>query len=38
MKLVRIDIDVNEHERLSNITFRHTLMYMTSAFIAVLQE
>ena len=24
-KLVRKDMDVNEHERLSNITLRHTL-------------
>jgi len=38
MKLVRMDIDIDEDERLSNITFRHTLMERTSACIAVLQE
>jgi len=28
-------MDVNQHERLSNITLRHTLKQMNNAFIAV---
>jgi hypothetical protein len=34
--LIRKDMDVNEHERLSNITLRHKLKLSNSAFIAVL--
>ena len=29
------DVDVNEHERLSNITLRHKLKQRNSTFIAV---
>ena len=35
--IVRKDMDVNQHERLSNITLRHKLKQLNNAFIAVLQ-
>ena len=35
-QLVRNDMDVNEHERLSNVTLRHKLKKRDSTFIAIL--
>ena len=36
IELIRKDMDVNEHERLSKITLRHKLKLKNSTFIAVL--